>query len=75
MPSCTRKVVLLADRGFAEVALMRLCQPLGWRYRLRLNSNFLVHRSGHRRVLVDPLLPKRKGQAVLLQAVSLTGEC
>lgn len=75
LPSCTRKVVLLADRGFADVALMRLCQQLGWRYRLRIKSNFLVHRSGHRSVLVDQLLPKRKGQAVLLHAVSLTGEC
>jgi hypothetical protein len=75
LPSGTRKVVLLADRGFADVALMRLCQQLGWRYRLRIKSNFLVHRSGHRSVLVDQLLPQRKGQAVLLQAVSLTGEC
>lgn len=68
-------MVLLADRGFADVALMQLCQQLGWRYRLRIKCNFLVHRSGHGSALVEQLLPKRKGQAVFLHYVSLTGQC
>ena len=75
LPSGTRKVVLLADRGFADVALMQLCQQLGWGYRLRIKSNFLVHRSGHSSALVNQLLPKREGKAVFLHSVSLTGQC
>jgi hypothetical protein len=75
LPSCTRKVVLLADRGFADVALMQLCQQLGWRYRLRIKSNFLVQRSGHGSALVEQLLPQQKGKAVFLHYVSLTGKC
>jgi hypothetical protein len=74
LPSGTRKVVLLADRGFADVALMQWCQQLGWRYRLRIKSNFRVHRSGHGSALVNQLLPKQQGKAVFLHAVSLTGE-
>ena len=74
LPSGTRKVVLLADRGFADVALMQLCQQLGWRYRLRIKSNFLVHRSGHGSASVEQLLPKRQGKAVFLHYVTLTGE-
>jgi hypothetical protein len=74
LPSGTRKVVLLADRGFADVALMQLCQQLGWRYRLRIKCNFLVHRPGHGSALVEQLLPKRKGKAVFLHYVALTGE-
>lgn len=74
LPSCTRKVVVLADRGFADVALMRLCQQLGWRYRLRIKSSFLVYRPGHGSASVEQLLPKRQGRAVFLHSVFLTGE-
>ena len=73
-PSGTRQVVLLADWGFADVALMPLCQQLGWRYRRRIKSTFLVHRSGHGSALVEQWLPQRKGKAVFLHYVSLTGE-
>jgi len=74
LPPGTRKVVLLADRGFADVALMRLCAHLGWRYRLRIKSNFLVYRPGHGSAYVQQLLPKRQGKAVFLHHVCLTGE-
>lgn len=74
LPSCTRKVVLLADRGCADVALMRLCDRLGWGYRRRIKSNFLVYRRGHGSALVKQLLPKRQGKAVFLHDVALTGE-
>jgi len=74
LPSCTHQVVVLADRGVAEVALRRWCPPLGWRDRWRLKSSFLVYRPGHGSAMVDQLLPKRQGQAVFLQSVSLTGK-
>ena len=74
VPSGTRQVVLLADRGFADVALMRLCDRLGWGYRLRIKSNFLVYRRGHGSAFVKQLLPQRRGKAVFLHYVTLTGE-
>jgi hypothetical protein len=69
-----RQVVLLADRGFADVALRRLCGRLGWRYRRRIKSNFRVYRCGHGSAYVQQLLPKRRGKAVFLHYVCLTGE-
>ena len=74
LPPGRRQVVLLADRGFADVALMRLCARLGWGYRLRIKSNFLVYRRGHGRAFVKQRLPKRRGKTVFLHYVSLPGE-
>ena len=68
------KVVLLADRGFADVELRRLCQPLGGRYRLRIKTSFLVQRGKRHRVAVERLLPVRKGGARFFHYVSITGE-
>ena len=53
---------------------MRLCDRLGGGYRLRIKRNCLVYRRGHGSAFVKHLLPKRRGQAVLLQAVTVTGE-
>lgn len=36
-------IVLLADRGFADIELMALCVKLGWHYRLRIKANFHVY--------------------------------
>jgi hypothetical protein len=74
LPPDLRQVVLLADRGFADVALMRLCDRLGWGYRLRIKSNFLVYRRGYGSAFVKQLLPKRRGKAMFLHYVALTGE-
>lgn len=74
LPERPGKVVLLADRGFADVDLMRLCRDLGWGHRLRIKSNFLVYRRGHGSALVEQLLPKRPGKAVFLHNVHLTGQ-
>jgi hypothetical protein len=41
------KVVCLADRGFADTALMRHLRRLGWHFRLRIKSNFWIYRPGH----------------------------
>jgi len=40
------RVVLLADRGFADTDLMRRAKELGWHYRIRIKSNFLVFYKG-----------------------------
>ena len=74
LPPGRRQVVLLADRGFAAVALRRLCARLGGGYRLRIKRNFLLYRRGHGSAFVKHLLPKRRGKAVFLHAVALTGE-
>ena len=74
LPERTGKVVLWADRGFADVNLMRLCGSLGWGYRLRIKSSFLVYRRGHGSALVEQLLPKRQGKAVFLHHVHITGQ-
>jgi hypothetical protein len=68
------QVVLLADRGFADIALLRLCQRLGWGYRIRIKSNFLVSRPLRVEVRVEQLLPKGKGKAVFLHNVRLTAK-
>jgi Transposase DDE domain len=41
------KVVLLADRGFADTELMGHLQRLGWHFRLRIKSNFWIYCPGH----------------------------
>ena len=64
----------MADRGVAEVNLMRLCGDLGWGYRLRIKSPFWVYRRGHGTALVEQLLPKRQGKAVFLPHGHLTGQ-
>ena len=66
--------MLLADRGFADVALRRWCKRLGGGYRLRIKRNFRVYRRGHGRAFGKPLLPTRRGNAVVLHDGSLTGE-
>ena len=74
LPRHRGKVVLLADRGFADVDLLRLCRDLDWRYRLRIKSNFLVYRRGHGSARVEQLLPKQKGKAIFLHSIHLTGQ-
>ena len=41
------KVVLLADRGFADTELMGHLKRLGWHFRLRIKSNFWICCPGH----------------------------
>src|SRR5499425_410147 len=43
------KVILLADRGFADTALMAHLDRLGWHWRMRIKSSFWLYRRGHRR--------------------------
>lgn len=64
------KVVLLADRGFADVALMRLARDLGWSFRIRIKGNFWVSR-GNRACPISRLCPKR-GEARFYHNVFIT---
>ena len=41
------KVVLLADRGFADTELMHHLKCLGWHFRIRIKANFWIYRLGH----------------------------
>jgi len=66
------KVMFLADRGFADTDLMKHAKELGWHYRIRIKSNFLVFYKGQwRNVDTFPLQP---GEAIFLNDVHLTGQ-
>lgn len=64
-------IVLLADRGFADIELMALCAKLNWHYRLRIKSNFHVYQGDKKLGSVAELnLPA--GTQRFLQGVSIT---
>jgi Transposase DDE domain len=52
-PRC--RVVLLADRGFADTDLMAHLQRLGWHWRIRIKTSFWLSRRGHSRCKVERL--------------------
>jgi hypothetical protein len=51
------RVVLLADRGFLHVDLMRLAGELGWYFRIRIKANIWVYRATKGRRKVSALMP------------------
>ena len=53
----TTKVILLADRGFGHIDLMKVATQLGWHFRLRLKSDTWVYLANGRRVQVKSLMP------------------
>lgn len=65
-------VCFLADRGFADTALMRyLRDELYWHFRIRVKSDTWIHRSGKGWTQLNQYhLPL--GEVVLLQGVKLT---
>jgi hypothetical protein len=67
------RVVFLADRGFADTALLAHLRRLGWHFRIRIKASFQVQRSGQRRCKVEdfPLAP---GRALFLHHVTITAE-
>jgi hypothetical protein len=64
-------VVLLADRGFADTALMTHATRLGWHWRIRIKSCFVVYRHGQRRLKLSNYALK-PGQAHFWQHVQIT---
>jgi hypothetical protein len=65
------RVVLLADRGFADTDLMMHARKLGWHFRIRIKSNFLVYYQGQWRSVNE--IPLQPGSAVFLNDVYITG--
>lgn len=64
------KVVLLADRGFADLDLLAVLKQLHWQYRIRIKSNFWVELPGRGCQLVGSFSLKA-GQAIFLHQVRL----
>lgn len=67
------RVVFLADRGFADTALMAHLRGLGWHFRLRLKASFGVTRPGQPPCKVEDfsLAP---GRALFLHNVAITAD-
>ena len=65
------KVVFLADRGFADTALMAHLQRLGWHWRIRIKGSFWLYRPGQRRCKVERLTVAR-GHACFWHRVCIT---
>lgn len=72
MPAGIR-VVFLADRGFADTALLAHLRRLGWHFRVRLKATFSVRRPGQPTCKVEDfaLAP---GRALFLHNVAITAE-
>jgi hypothetical protein len=65
------KVAFLADRGFADTALMAHLQRLGWHWRIRIKRSFWLSRPGRHRCKVERLAVAR-GQACFWHRVCIT---
>jgi hypothetical protein len=67
------KVIFLADRGFADTALLAQLRRLGWHFRIRIKATFSVVRPGHPFGKVEEfsLAP---GRALFLHNVAITAE-
>jgi hypothetical protein len=64
-------VILLADRGFDDVDLLRMARDLGWGFRIRLKKSLLIYRASKPCLSVGRYMPA-KGQALFLHKVWLT---
>jgi hypothetical protein len=65
------EVVLLADRGFADVDLMQLAVRLNWHFNIRAKGNLLVHRAFKPSCKMSQLAPP-KGEIRLIHTVQIT---
>lgn len=65
------EVVLLADRGFADVDLMQQAVRLGWHFNIRVKGNLLVHRAFKPSCKMSQLAPP-KGEIRLIHTVQIT---
>ncbi len=69
-----KRVVLLADRGFVDVNLMRLCRRFKWHFRIRAKAGLLVHRPGREPCPIEQFCPVLPGKALFLHNIYITGE-
>jgi hypothetical protein len=65
-PGC--RIILLADRGFGDIALLQLVRDLGWSFRIRLKNSIWVYRANKAPTKVGRLMPA-KGQARFFHTV------
>lgn len=64
------EVLFLADRGFADVELFKHLHRLGWHYRIRVKSSFLVYRG--RQGTPIGFYPLSTSHALFLHHVQIT---
>lgn len=69
----TSKVLLLADRGFVDKALIGFAQEFNWDYIIRGKSSLWVQRKGHPPTKLGLLAPP-KGQIHLIKESTITGK-
>jgi hypothetical protein len=67
------KVVFLADRGFADTALLAHLRRLGWHFRIRIKATFSVVRPGRSVCKVEELA-LTPGRALFLHNIAITTE-
>lgn len=67
------KVVLLADRGFADTDLINLAKRLDWHFRIRIKKNFWIYRKGRKPTQVGRF-GLSLGCALFLHRVYLTAK-
>jgi len=67
------KVVFLADRGFADTALLAQLRRLGWHFRIRIKAPFSVLRPGQPTCKVEEFV-LAPGRALFLHNVAITTE-
>jgi hypothetical protein len=73
LPQGIKKVILLADRGFADIQLMRLCKKLKWNFIIRIKSHFTVFWK-NRKFSIKDFIPDQPGKVRFLHQVALTRE-
>ncbi len=66
------EVLFLADRGFADIALLKQLRRLKWHYRIRIKSSFYLYLGKRGRAISSYQL--RPGEALFFHAVALTRE-
>lgn len=69
LPVC--QVVLLADRGFGDVELMKRARDVGWGFRIRAKTSLWVRRATQGKRKLKALLPPR-GHAIFDHTVWIT---
>ena len=69
-----KRVILLADRGFADTELMRLCKQFGWGFRIRIKGTFKVYSKKGKEYYVEELCPKSPNKALFVHNAMLTKE-
>jgi hypothetical protein len=67
------RVLLLADRGFVDVELMKQTTLLGWDFLIRAKSSLLVDRPGHDQTQLGRLTPP-KGEIHLIEVAQVTAQ-